>query len=321
MRYNNLGTLGSRMPVYDEDDDEANEEEAKESPVTHVVSEPAPRTSSRRPSPGAAASSQELLIDLETTPENTPARHYSAPSQDSTASTAPTNADIRRSDASDVSGVSGGAAHARTSSPLDRTHSQADSVQDWSEYPTSPVDSNAPALTSKRSADSTSGGTSTWNRVKHAFTRSGSSLGRRSRTNSIAREKQENTESSRESAASLASGKRESKGDGQWQQAPALSQRTPSPGIVAPAVMLAPPPHPPRTGVSPIPPPSDSDAAKYINPKLFPFPGMVRLQEETLRNKSTGGGIGISASSPDVTTAGAGADSSALLMRSAHASH
>ncbi|KAL5484779.1 hypothetical protein ACEPAI_7421 [Sanghuangporus weigelae] len=308
------GTLDSRMPVYDDDEDEDNEEKSL---ATVNTPQTTSRQQSRRPSPLHAAASQELLIDLETTPDQTPAHPYSAPSQHSATSTATMDNDVRQSNISDASGISAGITRVDTSSPLGRTHSQADSLQGWSEYPSSAVDSSAPALTSKRSADSTGGGTSAWSRMKHTFTRSGSSLGRRSRTNSIARDKRGDTESSRESAASLASAKRESKGDGQWQQqGPAHSQRSSSPGnALAPAVMLAPPP--PRTGVSPIPPPSDLDAAKYTNPKLFPFPGMVRLQEETLRNKSTGGGIGISASSPDVTTAGAAAEG---LMRSTNSS-
>ncbi|KAH8119643.1 hypothetical protein DFH11DRAFT_1566213 [Phellopilus nigrolimitatus] len=277
-------TLNKRMPVYDEDEDEEDDDEAEEAPVGSAL--PASRQQSRRPSPRDSAASQDILVDLEPTPDNVPS-DYSAASHHSTTSTATVNTNARESNISDTSGTS--ANRGDTSSQLlDRTHSQADSMQEgWNV--------EAPGLASKRSADSTS--TSAWSKMKNTFTRSGSSLGRRSRSNSIAREKRENTESSRESGASLVSGKRESKGDGQaslvWQQGQTTLTPSPSASASTP-ILLAPPP--PRTGVSPIPPPSDTDAAKYINPKLFPFPGMVKLQEETLRSK----GIGISASSPDI---------------------
>ncbi|EJD03442.1 uncharacterized protein FOMMEDRAFT_168382 [Fomitiporia mediterranea MF3/22] len=316
------GTLDSRMPVYDEDEDDENDDEVKASPA--VAAQSTSRQQSARPSPRTAGESQELLIDLETTPDHTPS-DLSTKSKHSTASTATRADNTRESNVSDMSVIS--AHRLDTSSPLDRTHSQADSiVAGWHDFPNVSTDTSAPPLTSKRSADSTGGGTSTWSKMKQTFARSGSSLGRRSRTNSIAREKRGDTESSRESGASLISGKRESKGDGQWQQQQqggqtqahgGQGQRAPSPG--APGMMLAPLP-PPRTGVSPIPPPSDSDATKYRNPKLFPFPGVVKLQEEALRSKAAGANVGLSASSPDISMqTGVGADGS-LLMRSANSS-
>ncbi len=106
-------------------------------------------------------------------------------------------------------------------------------------------------------------------------------MGRRSRSNSIA--KKDNTESSRESGASLMSGRRESRGEGvvllcpdvqlgskQQQQQPPQQPAIQTPassispsGSVSMLALSAPPP---RGGVSPIPPPSDSDAAKIHQP-------------------------------------------------------
>ncbi|KAI5115974.1 hypothetical protein M0805_002624 [Coniferiporia weirii] len=285
--------LDDRMPVYDEDEDEGDdEEETKELPPDDAHS--TSHSESRQHSPRDSAVSQELLIDLEAPPDHTPS-DYSAPSQHSATSTATANTNARESALSSLSGVS---AQRGDTSPrlLVRTHSQADSLQGWPELSGS---SDTPALVSQRSADGSS--TSAWSRVKSTLARSGSSLGRRSRTNSIARERGQrgDTESGRESSASLASGRRESRGDAPapaWQPGSSAGQAqspvTPS-SVASTPLMVAPPP---RTGVSPIPPPSDSDAAKYANPKLFPFPGMVRLQEETLRSRGMGG----SASSPDI---------------------
>ena len=287
--YDSLIDINGRMPVYDEDDEEDEDEDKDEE-----------RDDSRSRSPHKSSQSQEIVIESESSTENTPLYgppSYSAPSdlsqltQLSTNSTATMNTNLRESNFSSISGTSLNRADTPSQS-LDRTHSRTDSLRNWDDRPQSGV-AEAPGLASKRSADSTTN-TSTWSKVKN-FARSGSSLGRRSRSNSIA--KRDNAESGRESGASFLSGKRESKGDGSssavsgtfvWQQpATTVAGNTSSPqgllGVSAP---------PPRTGVSPIPPPSDGDASRYTNPKLFPFPGIVKLQEERSR--------GMSVSSPDL---------------------
>ncbi|PPQ79950.1 hypothetical protein CVT25_003022 [Psilocybe cyanescens] len=139
----------------------------------------------------------------------------------------------------------------------------------------------------------------TWEKVKSTFSRAGSSTGRRSRTNSIVtRERRDHTDSSisRESGASLISAKTdkgENGGPATQPQAPPLMQ---SPSASTSILSLA--PHaPPRSSVSPIPPPSSADMSKYQNAKLFPFPGMLRLEEER-RQK---GQLPSSASTPDVS--------------------
>ena len=139
----------------------------------------------------------------------------------------------------------------------------------------------------------------TWEKVKNTFSRAGSSTGRRSRTNSIlTRERRDQTDSSvsRESGASLTSAKTD-KADSVPSpvqvQAPPLMQ---SPSASASILSLA--PHaPPRGSVSPIPPASSADMSKYRDAKLFPFPGMLRLEEE----RRAKGYPPASASSPDVS--------------------
>ena len=138
-------------------------------------------------------------------------------------------------------------------------------------------------------------GISTWEKMKGAFTRSGSNGGRRSRNNSFsARERRNNTDSSvsRESGASINSGKNDkpepSPGAGVFasqQTQPPLMQST---SASASAISLA-PQSAPAGGSSPIPPPSSADLLKYQDSKLFPFPALKQL-------------ISPSISSPDVTS-------------------
>ncbi|KAF5393499.1 hypothetical protein D9757_000651 [Collybiopsis confluens] len=141
---------------------------------------------------------------------------------------------------------------------------------------------------SKRSGDSTS--TSTWEKVKSTFTRSNSATGRRSRSNSVVtRERRDNTDSSisRESGASISSPRGDLSGGlaGQQTQAPVLSPSTS-------ALSLAPQT---TSRVSPVPPPSSETFARYQNAKLFPFPGIHRLEEERNRAKGL-----TSSSTPDI---------------------
>lgn len=143
-------------------------------------------------------------------------------------------------------------------------------------------------------------GETTWERIKGAFfTRSTSSNGRRSRTNSIgARERRYNTESSvsRESGASLTNGKvekRDSSGPFAHQQNQPPLMQTPS----ASASILSLTPAISPGGASPIPLASAADLTRYADSKLAPFPGMKQLEEQR-RAKAL-----LSASSPDIVLA------------------
>ncbi|KAF5370689.1 hypothetical protein D9758_002002 [Tetrapyrgos nigripes] len=167
---------------------------------------------------------------------------------------------------------------------------------------------------SKRSADSMS--TSAWEKVKSTFTRAGSSTGRRSRSNSIVnRERRDHTDSSvsRESGLSLTNQKSD---PGPASTSTPQSQHrvlSPSPS----ALSLAQPNT--RGGVSPVPPPSSTDLAKYQNAKLFPFPGMRILEEERERNRAKGL-IAASASTPDVSAFLNGAEDGPIPLQHSNSS-
>ena len=103
------------MPIYDEDEDDENEDAVKASPV--ITNQPTSGNHSRRPSPKPAAESQELLIDLETNPDNATPSDVSLPSQHSAASTATLNTGPRGSNVSDMSAIS--PSREETSSPLE----------------------------------------------------------------------------------------------------------------------------------------------------------------------------------------------------------
>ncbi|KAJ6625567.1 hypothetical protein B0H10DRAFT_2001931 [Mycena sp. CBHHK59/15] len=138
------------------------------------------------------------------------------------------------------------------------------------------------------------GSTSTWDKVKNTF-RSGSASGRRSRTNSIVtRDRRDHTDSSvsRESGTSLTTSSKTDKGDvanTPVNQPPVLMQSASASASVA---SLSP-------GVSLFPVVSSADLLKYQNAKLFPFPGMKKLEEQRNRAK---GMLTPSASTPDIST-------------------
>lgn len=141
---------------------------------------------------------------------------------------------------------------------------------------------------------------STWNKLKGAFTRG--STGRRSRSNSFAtRERRDNVDSSisRESGASLTSAKNDKASESGGQQLQALPvMQTPS--ASASILSLSPQAHVvTRGGTSPIPPATTADFAKYQHAKLFPFPGIQKLEEQRNRVRAAGQA---SHSSPDVST-------------------
>ncbi|KAF8161167.1 hypothetical protein B0H34DRAFT_795996 [Crassisporium funariophilum] len=290
-----------RMPIDDDEDDEDEgllfdteeilerrveiEPEAEEEPPLSATSSSGFTTEVFDDiSPRASSSSKSVFVESETSPDNghsyVPASPSSAApvSQASLAhasdgSMSPQFVPTRLSVASRIQG-------AGDRSPLTADYS------DWDDRNDSP----------KRSENTS---TSTWEKMKSTFSRAGSSTGRRSRTNSIlTRERRDHTDSSvsRESGASLTSSKTD-KGEifiaPVQVQAPPLMQ---SPSASASILSLA--PHaPPRGSVSPIPPASSTDMSKYQNAKLFPFPGMLRLEEE----RRAKGYPSATASSPDVS--------------------
>lgn len=286
------------MPIDDDDEEEEEEDEHSHEIVVQMGPEeeeedeaPHSATSSNRfspeayddTSPRASSSSKSVLVESETSPENFNA--YVSPSPSSPlpfshppsvdGSISPQFVPTRLSVASRIQSIG------------DRSP-QTTEFSEWE-------DKYGAADSSKREPSS-----STWEKAKNMFSRAGSSTGRRSRTNSIVtRERRDNTDSSisRESGASLTSAKTD-KGDlpgtPAQLQAPPLMQ-TPS----ASASILSLAPHAlTRGSVSPIPPPSSTDMSKYQNAKLFPFPGMLKLEEERRAKNYTLP----TASNPDVST-------------------
>ncbi|KAG6915460.1 hypothetical protein DXG01_011364 [Tephrocybe rancida] len=126
---------------------------------------------------------------------------------------------------------------------------------------------------------------STWEKVIGAFSRTGSSSGRRSRTNSFVNRNRADSVN-RESGASLNSAKTD-KVDAPPQQAQPLMQ---SPSASASISSLA--AHA-RTAPSPVPPLTSANKSKYQHAKLFPF-GMTATHEERSRIPSA------SISTPDI---------------------
>ena len=139
-----------------------------------------------------------------------------------------------------------------------------------------------------------------WERVKGAFSRSTSQNGRRSRTNSVGGRPRDNTDSSisRESGTSLTSGKTDKDGMFAFQQSqPVLQTSNSSPVSASPLPQSA-----SKSGGSPFPVHPAGDLSKYMDSKLFPFPGMMELER-----KSKAKAMLNSASSPDISS---GADPS-----------
>ncbi|KAF8200913.1 hypothetical protein BJ912DRAFT_587442 [Pholiota molesta] len=269
-----------RMPIDDDDDDDEEvdhevevqvgpeEDDGDEAPPSATSSNSFSPEAFDDTSPRASSSSKSILVESETSPENlnsyipaspsSPAPFSHPPSVDGSVS--PQFFPTRLSVASRIQSVG-------DRSPLPAEYSE------WE-------DKYSTADSSKREPSA-----SPWEKAKNMFSRAGSSTGRRSRTNSIVtRERRDHTDSSisRESGASITSGKTD-KGDSpglsaQVQvQAPQLMQ---TPSASASILSLAPHLPPPRGSVSPIPPPSSTDMSKYQNAKLFPFPGMLKLEEE-----------------------------------------
>ncbi|KAG6832618.1 hypothetical protein H0H92_014454 [Tricholoma furcatifolium] len=146
---------------------------------------------------------------------------------------------------------------------------------------------------------------STWEKVIGAFSRAGSSTGRRSRTNSIVNRNRADSVN-RESGASLNSAKTD-KVDVLPHQAPPLMQ---SPSASASISSLA--AHA-RTAPSPVPPLTSANKSKYQHAKLFPF-GMSSTQDEPSRLPPA------SISTPDVRISANDEDTLPLSVSTSQAS-
>ncbi|KAJ3826291.1 hypothetical protein F5880DRAFT_1476511 [Lentinula raphanica] len=227
-------------------------------------------------SPRASSSSQNLIIESDSLPDATPP--YGPPSPSSVAALSP--ASIPRESDGSLSPEF----YNRPSPKLQDELSPMSA--DFGDLDDRPIVNDT---SSKRSGDSTS--TSTWEKVKSTFTRSNSVTGRRSRSNSIlTRERRDHTDSSisRESGASITSPRADFSGSltSQQVQAPMLSPSTSALSLAPQSI----------SRVSPVPPPTSDTFARYQNAKLFPFPGIHKLEEERNRVK----GLNPSASTSDI---------------------
>ena len=203
----------------DDEEDEDGEENEEEDAVEHIPEEEPDESfgdiaqrSSREFSPQGERPSapKPLIVDVETSPEIMPAHVPSSPAS----ITAPSVAAEQQE---------AGVPPSPPTYPMRLSVARSPSAA--AEY--TDLDDSRAESTPKRQGE----GVSTWEKMKGAFTRSGSNSGRRSRTNSLsARERRYNTDSSvsRESGASLKLEK-ESSGAGVFamQQAqPPLMQST-----------------------------------------------------------------------------------------------
>ncbi|KAI0268680.1 hypothetical protein BC834DRAFT_866706 [Gloeopeniophorella convolvens] len=256
-----------RIPVHDDNeyDDVEDTDEPEEHPSTpqpHSDAEEHEHEDDDESLPRVSTHSKDLLVDIETSPEPQTPSHM-PPS--------PSSAILLHGHLSDDSSSRIFPTHVSASSPSQAELSSPNpEYLEWEDPPRVIATDTTP----KKNGDNSQ---SKWDRVKIAFARSTSSNGRRSRTNSI-RERTNNTDSStsRESGASLTSN---SKPDKEF----ASPYFPSSPG-----------------GVSPVPPASSETLLKYGgDAKLFPFPGMKRLEEE---RRARGGGLSLNASSPDIVS-------------------
>jgi serine/arginine repetitive matrix protein 2 len=280
------------MPIDDDEDDDDDEEEDYDEPPLSPRSSNGflPQEAFDDTSPRVSSDSKSLVVESETLSDTTPS--FVPPSPSSVAALSQTASITRASDDSSSPQMYPTRLSVASRIQSDRSPLNTE-FGDWDDRA---VTNETPP---KRNGEVTS--TSTWGKVKNTFSRAGSGGGRRSRTNSIVtRERRDHTDSSisRESGASLTSTKTdraESIGTLAHQQAQQPLMQSPS----ASASILSLAPHSgPRGGVSPVPPASSADLLKYQSSKLFPFPGMKKLEEQ--RNRAKGLPV-VSASTPDVT--------------------
>ncbi|OSC99335.1 hypothetical protein PYCCODRAFT_1373281 [Trametes coccinea BRFM310] len=294
-----VAELVKEPPLNDDSDGEDEEmEDEVEQPEPGPVDEPETdgtgQRSSREFSPESERPSapKPLIVDVETSPEMNAAHVPPSPAS-FTGLSAEAGGEQSQPEPEPESQPASPTYPLRmsvaTPNQLDRAPSAAaDYATDW--------DESRAESTPKRGEG---GSISAW--MKNTFTRTGSSSGRRSRTNSIsARDRRYNTDSSvsRESGASLNSGKvekGESAGNGifamQQAQAPVMQSTSSSTSMLSLAPQSAPP-----GGVSPVPPASSADLLKYADSKLFPFPALKQLEEQRNRARA----MTPSASSPDM---------------------
>ncbi|THH29195.1 hypothetical protein EUX98_g4997 [Antrodiella citrinella] len=268
-----------RMPVNDDDDDDDSEQELPESEtqdIAALVIEPVDTGSSSRSAGNTSLGSphsKDLIVEPDISPEVSPPLEPPSPFGTVALQIPATNGQTMSTQPSPS------VYPMRLSVALPNQLDRAPSAADW--HDDGPVES-----TPKR------GGDGTWERMKNVFSRSNSSTGRRSRTNSIGggRDRRYHTDSSvsRESGASQLSPKDKSESFSQ-QQSQGPTPLMQSPSASASILSLAPPA---VMSGSPIPPASSADMYKYADPKLRPFPGIKQLEEQ--RNRAKG------ISSPDV---------------------
>ncbi|CDO77634.1 hypothetical protein BN946_scf184946.g28 [Trametes cinnabarina] len=287
-----------KEPPLDDDSDGNDEEleEEQEQPEPESADEPGtdvrgPRSSMEfSPDSERPSAPNPLIVDVETSPEMTAVHvppspaSYSGMSAEAGETLSQPEAEMQPSPQTYPQRMS-----VATPNQHDRSPSAAaDYATDWDEC--------RAESTPKRGEG---GSISAW--MKNTFTRTGSSGGRRSRTNSIsARDRRYNTDSSvsRESGVSINSGKVEkgdSAGNGvfamQQAQAPVMQSTSSSTSMLSLAPQSAPP-----GGVSLVPPASSADLLKYADEKLNPFPALKQLEEQRNRARA----MTPSASSPDM---------------------
>ncbi|KAI0656538.1 hypothetical protein C8Q70DRAFT_921270 [Cubamyces menziesii] len=292
--------LGKERPFVDNSDDEAEDEieieEEQQEPEPdaadaeeHYTDGTGHRSSQEFvPEDERPTAPDPIVVDVETSPEMAPAHMPPSPSSVAALSMA-AGIELSHPETQPPSPTYPKRLSVATPNQLDRAPSAA------AEYATDWDESRAES-TPKRGEGSS---ISTW--VKNTFSRTGSTSGRRSRTNSLsARDRRYNTDSSvsRESGASLNSGKIEksdSAGNGifaiQQAQAPVMQSTSSSTSVLSLAPQSAPP-----GGVSPVPPASSADRLKYADSKLFPFPALIQMEEQRNRARA----MTPSASSPDM---------------------
>ncbi|KIJ67920.1 hypothetical protein HYDPIDRAFT_148021 [Hydnomerulius pinastri MD-312] len=282
----------SSIAVHNEDDEDEEEhlrsvveEDDDQIPPESPAEESGPQT--EESSPRGSSDSKELVIELETSPEPTPA--YTSPTPSSLMPISNTTSMMPVSDESDSSQP----AYPQRLSVASRI--QSDRSPLTAEFDLDNSVSAPPETPLKRE-----GSVGAWGKIVGALTRSGSSSGRRSRTNSVAtRERRQHTDSSisRESGGSLASPKADKNELGSAYpfggQQSVMQSSSASTSMQSLAL-----PTPPRSGVSPIPPASTLDLTKYNDAKLFPFPGIKKLEEQRINNRNRG--LSISSSTPDI---------------------
>ncbi|KAH0827518.1 hypothetical protein J3R83DRAFT_4231 [Lanmaoa asiatica] len=282
----------SNIAVHNEDDEDEEqlrgvvEEDDNQIPPESPHEESCPRT--EESSPRASSDSKELVIDIEPSIEQP-----SAPSSHESLSqtTLNTTSTLLVGDESDSSQQ----AYPQRLSVASRIQSDRSPLATEFDLDNS---LSVPETPLKRE-----GSLGAWGKMLvGALTRSSSGNGRRSRTNSLAtRERRQNTDSSisRESGGSLASPKADKNELGSTYplggQQSVMQSSSASTSMQSLAL-----PTPPRSGVSPIPLASNLDLTKYNqDAKLFPFPGIKKLEEQRINSRNRRG-LSISSSTPDI---------------------